>query len=834
MNDTRQKIALLFLLLSLPQTAVFSMFDAEQRPTKVDHKRVADKIQTNEFQPYIKQVWLVLKEKYRNVQDPVMAKVAPVYMIGVIDLAYGSISNFMRSKIAVQKMNQMYDWHKPELYDVEKIHAGLDALNRLPITNDKYFQLNVSYYGGNSDILQSYVQDLSKIYTHVPNDILKVYVIEVLKYQKSGQPGFFKKHKVWTSKDVADYNPQWPDTVNSDGDYVGDPTTVQKIYACMQGIQSIYTNHTEDVTRAGHALRKFMKESKEPQKKVIPTSADVDNSGTGKMPSSRVAGAGGGSSDGSSSQSPSSSSSSSSSGLKLQPKKAAEKIGEEVAPRRMLYDGLSKFTYENLQAAEADLTEDFLFTQSLANKPSSITERKNGQSEEERQFLMVEQAKSVYPLLDGKVNKLIQDFLDVKREHGSRVEKTLYANMTARAFIRRLLTKRPYTFWNQTDDYLLRDRITQSSGRFETIGKYNQGGKLVLADYLSYDEMAISALVSVAVPTFFVNSGNRHNNGRQGAKGSYENQGVLVGAVGARFEKPGLMEYAHMIITPEQNTPANGYGDPSVQGYVENPLLQVWAKFYGIDYFPSWDEVKVSGLIESENEEDDPKKTYLMVNTYEGSFDDDSFKEITFYIHKDVYKKRMKSVVAPYLFAANQYAQDQGKKAYCRVVGLGLGVWAKHVKQQKWLVDVYLDALHYVDLKNISRVEFYSFGLDEEYTRKQKSSVKNIAISFTRYQNGVNPFMPVAENQLLVAQYAWDGNSYPGNEYWVENLAASDDPAAACASSITYLQNPDVNPDFTTRIGLCYFSGPNDIDPTGHLSRQGITVHPLMDSRNEK
>ena len=40
---------------------------------------------------------------------------------------------------------------------------------------------------------------------------------------------------------------------------------------------------------------------------------------------------------------------------------------------------------------------------------------------------------------------------------------------------------------------------------FEAIGSDHEQAPLLLADYLSYDEIQLSALISVAVPTLFVN-----------------------------------------------------------------------------------------------------------------------------------------------------------------------------------------------------------------------------------------------------------------------------------------------------------------------------------------
>jgi hypothetical protein len=52
----------------------------------------------------------------------------------------------------------------------------------------------------------------------------------------------------------------------------------------------------------------------------------------------------------------------------------------------------------------------------------------------------------------------------------------------------------------------------------------------------------------------------------------------------------GVMEWQHMVITPQQNTELNGYGYDAPWTLKRN-LLQLWAQVYDLPYFPTFNEV---------------------------------------------------------------------------------------------------------------------------------------------------------------------------------------------------------------------------------------------------
>jgi hypothetical protein len=410
----------------------------------------------------------------------------------------------------------------------------------------------------------------------------------------------------------------------------------------------------------------------------------------------------------------------------------------------------------------------------------------------------------VTPIVHHAFPSLLDDFLAAKRAHGSTIERALYANMNPEGLLSRMLQKRPLTFWLPNDDWLMPSG-TSGAGGWELVGTDEEGqsthaASLNLASVMSYDEVALSALVSVAVPTHFINSGGRVNRGVPGAPGTFERKGVYTGCVGARFERPGRMEWAHLIVTPEQNTAANGYGpsQPALEAGASPmrvALLGAWARFYGLDHLPTaaeaWERYSSQG-----------DRAYIELSPHLGSAAGPAL------LDAELFVRRIRASAEPFLLDANRRAAEAGTAAYVLVVGLGLGAWQVHHGQGVLTMRAYEQILAEHSLPSLGVLDFSWFPADciqcggsthgTPFSSAAQPNTKPTILFSKRDPAAPLPPRDDPSSQppyLMVSMYAWDGNSYPGNEFWLGELSASGDPAAACCSCIGLLQNPDINPE---------------------------------------
>lgn len=379
-------------------------------------------------------------------------------------------------------------------------------------------------------------------------------------------------------------------------------------------------------------------------------------------------------------------------------------------------------------------------------------------------------ANKAYPLVHHKVVQLMEDFLSFKKSKGSQVERSLYSQMSVTEFVDRLVSCRPLVFMTSVDSWLAKDG-SYGAGGWETIGaEAETDPKLKLKKFLSYDEMKISALIQLSTPTMLINNGSRDNVGRLGKQGSFMEEAVYVGAVGARFEVPGRMEFQDIVVDKKQNVQSKGYGEKNE----EESVLSIFAKFYGKNNFPLYEEAIHN-----------PGKYEVVKSAYND-----------FLFDKEVYTSRVQISAETFLIEANSRGMEGGCEIYCHVVGLGLGVWQVSQVQNKYFLEAWVRALTALNLDCIKDIDFSWIGKNDEMTElqdTQKFGTTDITIHFSRR----NPFDTLAscdQSKRVVAMFAWDGNSYIGNEYWSGYLSASGDPAAACCSNIPELLNPDVNP----------------------------------------
>ena len=393
-----------------------------------------------------------------------------------------------------------------------------------------------------------------------------------------------------------------------------------------------------------------------------------------------------------------------------------------------------------------------------------------------------------YPLVHEDVLSLACVFLDMKRSFGTNKEKKLYAEINVLNFFDRLLSKRPLVFMNSNDYYRLKDSKTRGYGGFENIGKDSETPPLLLENLMSYDEIKLAALVNFSGPTAIINSGSRQNSGVPNfgnepfGHAPFEPHAIYVGLVGARFERDDAMESQEIYINGDRDA-SRGYGtrmDRSLNDAKASTCLELMAQLYDQPYgFPSYEDMSRDCVADKIKE-----RLIRPMERYDG----------TPYFNAEVYKKRIHLSVFPFLAEANHRAKLASKRAYVHVVGLGLGVWKIFQDQNELFVEVFADILKTTKFEAISDVDFSYIHVSNCGGAKNGDFFPgtNIKMRFSRR----DPFAKMQgedAGKLIVASWAYDGNSFIGNEYWDKSLTGSGDPAAACCSQIPEILNPCIN-----------------------------------------
>nr|XP_032521730.1 uncharacterized protein LOC116773412 [Danaus plexippus plexippus] len=412
-----------------------------------------------------------------------------------------------------------------------------------------------------------------------------------------------------------------------------------------------------------------------------------------------------------------------------------------------------------------------------------------------------------------------------------------------------------------------------SSEGWESVGTLQQKPPLLLENCLSYDEMKLSAMLYVSGFTYCINDGKRKNSGVVDEDG-VEEEAVIIGLIGPRFQRRCRMDNEDILITEEQNCIENGYGEevtPTASNSAKYMWRKMWSEFYQVSNsfvhsfihpFIHYTQCLIGARFERPRKMD--FEDVLITkdqNTVENGFGQpnnntdswisrwrqmwsefydipsllykdlpdiktDEKKYLTKYVRIDdntvfsneVYYKRISVLADTTLLEAEFRANETGKDAFINVIGCGLGVWRISSHQS----DVYIltfiqrieDFLKKGLIDHVSDINFsYIRVSDDVRGIFQQSSSGNIMLRVICYLSKIIIICPIKggvniqlENRepssklsgehagkLLVMTYPWDGNAHPGNEFWFGSLKTSGDPAAACSTQVSELHNAHIN-----------------------------------------
>ena len=278
--------------------------------------------------------------------------------------------------------------------------------------------------------------------------------------------------------------------------------------------------------------------------------------------------------------------------------------------------------------------------------------------------------------------------------------------------------------------------------------------------------------------------------------------------------------------------------------------LAIWARFYGEGdgaspsprfFFPSFEE--------AQDEVERAARARTQTNRFIQLPSGD-------YINCDVYRKRIRAVVEPFLLDANARGQDAERSVYVHAIPIGLccpgtDFVLEETVQTKLQLSVFADVLRERALPHISDLDFSRFPLGDADGCRQcggvrdggslRSQVNNVTVHFSkrnaaaalgrignRRRTGTHAPTPgnTKVRTLLVAMYPADANAYPGNRFWDWNgepLAKADAALdAVCSCTVSEMHCPEINPRVSGPCTMWY-----DQDDASGRRRDSVTLDPM-------
>lgn len=456
------------------------------------------------------------------------------------------------------------------------------------------------------------------------------------------------------------------------------------------------------------------------------------------------------------------------------------------------------------------------------------------------------------------VKNLIKDFILYKKTHGTQKEKEYYVHMTEKKFIQMLMKKKYFTFFKTSagkNQFIINDGNQET--KFNNFNEwkmyqisYEQSEDFNIEKSLTIDEIKIASFISTTSQTHFINRGDRNNNAKIAT--GHLSQGYFAAQVGCCFEAENWLEWQDILITKAQNTKENGYGSETQMMSIQVKTNQIWEQFYSlINEVKKKDQLLFDAI-------DSVIKNFQTYHK-ETKIDQIQYVKLTaneenpIYFYINAYKARMKAILVPFLKMAEQVGMKEKKDIALYVTGLGLGAWSElpepYEKMQTirilpfalqkefqayFAVTVddkinllqylcaYLQIKIYEDYfktnKNTKIKELYfawflnnkdstdtmlklnSYAnLKNEIKVKEDGRVKELTkwnktdVFWTTLPPASSYFEK--EDRINVSNFAWDGATHVGNEYWLgeQYLSQSADPAAVACSHIGTYQNPWIN-----------------------------------------